>query len=96
MHLTFCEAFGKSQIIWASPVLLLFTLGLCKQKYIFQQINPENIDLGFPRPLFRLFLSFSNKRHNFYKYLSIQYLMLGFESTTFRKWILSHNLPYLV
>ena len=48
-----------------------------------------------PRPLFRLFSVFSNKQYTFYNKLmwkmSIQYLVLGFEFTTFGLWASSFN-----
>ena len=54
--------------------------------------------MGQPRPIFHLFLVFSNKRrYNFYNksmwknVMSIQYKALWFEPTTFRIWASSHN-----
>ena len=49
--------------------------------------------MGQPRPLFRLFLVFSNKQYIFYNksmwknVMSIQYLVLGFKPTTFGTWV---------
>ena len=51
--------------------------------------------MGQPWPLFRLFSVFSNKQYNFYNNnlwkMSIQYMVLGFEPTTFGTWVSSHN-----
>ena len=59
--------------------------------------NDFFLNMDQPRPLFRLFLFFSNKYYNFYnKYVwknieSIQYPVPGFEPTTFGTWVSSHN-----
>ena len=51
-----------------------------------------------PRPLFRLFSVFSNKQYKFYNksmlknvQVSIQYTAPGFEPTTSRTWVFTHN-----
>ena len=53
------------------------------------------LKIGPLLPLFRLFLSFSNKHCNFYNNkcakMYIEYPVLGFEPTTFGKWVSSHN-----
>ena len=54
------------------------------------------LKMGHPRPLFVYFRSFSNKlQYNFTTNLcekmSIQYTALGFEPTTLRMWVSSHN-----
>ena len=48
--------------------------------------------MGQPRPLFNLFSVFSNKQQiNVKNVMSIQYTAAGFEPTTFRTWVSSHN-----
>ena len=53
--------------------------------------------MGLPRPLFHLFLFFSDKQYNSYNksmwhnVMSIQYRAPGYEPTTFRMWVSSHN-----
>ena len=51
--------------------------------------------MGQPWPLFHLFSVFSNKQYNFYNKsmwkMSIQYMVPGFEPTTFGTCVSSHN-----
>ena len=51
--------------------------------------------MGQPRPFFVYFRSFQTKITNFYyKYMwkmSVQYMVPGFEPTTFGTWLSSHN-----
>ena len=65
-------------------------LWLLKRTYVHNFFK-----LDQPRPLFCLFLVFSNKQYNFYNKsmwkMSIQYPALGFEPTTFGTWVYSHN-----
>ena len=77
---------GKPVSFKIKPKTIYFC---CGQFFLFLKNGPT-------RPLFRLFLVFSNKHHyNFYnKYMwkmSIQYTVPGFKPTTFGTWVSSHN-----
>ena len=67
-----------------------------KDNFLFR-CSQSFLKLGQPRPLFHLFLVFSNKHHyNFYNrsmwknVMSIQYMAPGFKPPTFGMWASSH------
>ena len=57
--------------------------------------KPEQLIMGKPRPIFRLFSVFLNKQYNFTQNqgekMSIQYTVLGFEPTTSQTRVVTHN-----
>ena len=67
-----------SPSLWDVPLSISFFLLLYVSSFLFS--------MGQRRPLFRLFLVFSNKHYNFYNKsmwkMSIQYTVPGFEPTT--------------
>ena len=61
-----------------------------------QAVRSCSFKMGQPRPRFRLFWSFQTNMitifaANICEKMSIQYTVPGFEPTTFRMWVSSHN-----
>ena len=76
------------------PKILIESMSISQADFFYRPAL-ANFFKGPLRPLFRLFLCFQTNitilTANKCEKMSIQYTVLGFEPTTFRKWVSSHN-----
>ena len=87
MSVSVCPTFWVSAARLRRAIIILISVRIWK--FVFKKCHP--------RPLFHLFLVFSNKQYIFNNktiwklVMSIQYMVPGFEPTTSQTWDISHN-----